>query len=68
MIVMPIHRNNGTFPNKNKMKPAKITSKTTTINTNESKIISGNESFISARICQHPYISQIEIIITNRNE
>lgn len=64
---MPIHRNNGIFPNNNKMKPAKRMSKTAMINTNESKIISGNDSFISAKIRQHPYTNQIENIITNGN-
>lgn len=68
IIVIPIYRNNGIFPNKKKIKPTKIMNNIAMIKKNESKIISGRFYIISVRICRHLYTNEIEIIITNRNQ
>lgn len=62
MTVMPIQRNNGTFPNKKKIKPMKMINNIAMIKKNESKIISGRFSLISVKICRHPDTNEIEII------
>ena len=64
---MPIHRNNGTFPNKKKIKPMKMINNIAMIKKNESKTISGRFSMISVKICRHLDTNEIEIIIPNGN-